>query len=443
MTDTETTNDRTDEPEERPASHAWLVWGLIVVASLIAIASALNVWVQRQLLDTDEWVAVSDELLEDDEIRAALSAFLVDELYDSVDVSAELEEKLPEDWKGLAGPVSAALRGPATDGVDSLLNTSAARATWSEVNRTAHAALVAILKDEVGDSISTADGTVTLDLGELVRKLGEQLGLSSDLLDKIPQDAGQIVIAQSDQLAAAQRAVAVIEFLSVFLFVLVVGLYAGAVYAAKDRRRETLRNVGIAVALSGLVVLVLQRISISLLIDAFADAPNSGETVGRATAVGTALLRDIAMTGLAMGLLIAFYAALSGPSRVALRCRKAIAPVLNAGPLAVWSSAAVVFLILTYLVPGTAADRWIPALVTIGLFVTGVEMLRRQVAEEHPDASLSESWENLRQRLLSLRSGSGAKKGVDEVERLHRLHQDGVLTDEEFDQAKQHALSHA
>ena len=76
----------------------------ILLAALIGFVSALTVWVKRQALETDKWVATSSRLLEDDEIRGALSVYLVDQLYSNVDVAAELQQSLPPEVKPLAGP---------------------------------------------------------------------------------------------------------------------------------------------------------------------------------------------------------------------------------------------------------------------------------------------------------------------------------------------------
>ena len=94
---------------------------MIVLASVIAIGASLNAWLNRQLLDTDNWVEASDEMLDDPAVRAALSTYLVNELFSYVDVSAQLEDRLPDSLQVLAGPISQALRQPAIDGVDRLL----------------------------------------------------------------------------------------------------------------------------------------------------------------------------------------------------------------------------------------------------------------------------------------------------------------------------------
>ena len=238
-----------------------LVWILIVAASVIAVASVLTLWVHRQMLDEDSWKKASAELIEDPAVRSTLSVYLVDELYGNVDVAGDLEQRLPEALQPLAGPVAGALRQPATDAVERLLETPAVQQLFIEASSLAQQKLVNVVEDKTGHGISTGDGEVTLDLGQLVEQLGTELGLSGALVDRIPPDAGVITIMQSDQLAEAQTAVKVLRVLSAALLVLVLALYALAVYLAVGERRRTLRNVGWALILVGLVVLVARRLT--------------------------------------------------------------------------------------------------------------------------------------------------------------------------------------
>ena len=55
-------------------------WVLIVVATIVALGASLDVWVKRQALDTNNWVATSSTMLENDQIRQALAAYLVNQL---------------------------------------------------------------------------------------------------------------------------------------------------------------------------------------------------------------------------------------------------------------------------------------------------------------------------------------------------------------------------
>src|SRR3954468_4362673 len=98
-----------------------LVWALIVAASLLALASILTTWVHRQMLDEQSWKEASADLMADPQVRQAVSVYVVDELYGSVDVHAGLEERLPPELKPLAASAAGALRQPATKAVDRLL----------------------------------------------------------------------------------------------------------------------------------------------------------------------------------------------------------------------------------------------------------------------------------------------------------------------------------
>ena len=51
-------------------------------------------FLERQLLDTDEWVDTSTELIENEEINTALQQFLVDELFANVDVQGQFASRL-------------------------------------------------------------------------------------------------------------------------------------------------------------------------------------------------------------------------------------------------------------------------------------------------------------------------------------------------------------
>src|SRR3954454_10290286 len=110
----------------------WLPWALVVVAAVIGLVSALNVWVTRQALNTDNWTKSSSQLLADPEIRGALSVYLVDQIYDNVDVSEVLAERLPPNAKALAVPLAAALEQPAVRTANALLARPRVQALWEQ-----------------------------------------------------------------------------------------------------------------------------------------------------------------------------------------------------------------------------------------------------------------------------------------------------------------------
>ncbi len=422
-----------------------LVIGLIIFTAILMLATALGTWVRRQTLDTDTWVATSTRVLDDPTVRTALSQFLVNQLYQSVDVGAQLQAKLPPDLQGLAGPLAGALREPATQAVDYLLGTSQFRTVWEEINRRAHATVVRILENKTRAGLSTANGNVTLDVSQLLHQLGTQLGLPSGVLDKIPASAGQLTIAKSDQLQAAQKAVEVLKFLTVFLFLAVFALFALAVYLAEGWRRVALRDVAIAIIVVGLVLAIVQRVVGNYIVNSVVSQPANRPPVRAIWLIGTELLRDMSRNIAAVGIAILLYAILTGPSRAAVRVRHFIAPALVGRPVILWVGAAVVFLLLVLWGPLPVLETWYGFLVGAVFFALGVEMLRRKCVQDlaaEPPREAPTPRSPWRWRPSSTDPGTAgvARTDVDQLERLQQLHVSGALTDEEFEAAKRSAL---
>ncbi len=360
-----------------------LVWALIVVASLIALGSILTTWVHRQMLDNQSWTDASAQLIENAEVQNALSVFLVNELYDNVDVGAGLQERLPANLKPLAPSVAAGLRQPATDAVKRLLEAPRVQQLFINASSLAQQKLVNVLEDKTGHGISTGDGVVTLDLGDLVTEIGTELGLPASALSKIPPDAGVITVMRSDQLSAAQTAVNGVRVLSAGLFVLVFALYALAIYLARGERRATLRDVGFALVLVGLTVLVVRRVAGNEAVDALTSP--QGEAAGQqAWLIGSAILSQIGWAAILYGAIVVAASIFAGPTVHATRVRGRVAPVLNERPGIAWAAVGAVFLLLI-LWGGTHALRTWWGIVFLGaLLALGVVALRHQTQQEFP-----------------------------------------------------------
>ena len=360
-----------------------LVWTLIVVASLIGLGSILTTWVHRQMLDNQSWQDASAQMIENPEVQNALSVFLVNELYDNVDVASGLEQRLPANLKPLASPVAAALRQPATDGVKRLLEAPRVQQLWVNASALAHQKLVNVLENKTGHGISTGNGDVTLDLSQLVTELGTDLGLSPSALAKIPPNTGVITVMRSDQLSAAQAAVQSVRVLSTGLLVLVLVLYALAIYLARGERRQTLRNIGFAFILVGLIVLVVRRVAGNVAVDALTSPPS--EAAGhQAWLIGSEILSQIGWATILYGAIAVAGSVFAGPTATATSLRGRVAPVLNERPGIAWAAVAAVFLLLV-LWGGTHALRTWWGIVLLGaLLAIGVVALRHETLREFP-----------------------------------------------------------
>ena len=414
---------------------------LLLLASVLLLGTAADVWVKRQVLSTPKWVAASDKILANPKVQDALATYIVDEIYSNVDVQKELAEKLPEGWKGIAGPIAAGIRTPATSAVDKILSSDQVAKIWHTVNEKAHQTLVNVLEDKTKIG-STKDGKVTLDVGEIVRIVGTDLGLPSSVMDKVPSNVGQITIFESSSLATIQKAVKVLNILGPVLFVVIVALYSLAVWLARGRRRLTLRNVGWSIIVVGILLITIRRVTGNYVESIISNAQYS--VAGKIIfGILSELLFDTAWVLISWGAIIVAGMLIIGPSRIAVWARRTVAPLFNAEPIIFWVSAAVLYLLVLFFVPSPALRLWWSVII-IGIVVAlGLEFLRRRSIVEFPEAhldieldgvkeSVSKSWSSVKSRFAHNSSGDH----VEQLQKLSELHSSGALSDEEFAAAK-------
>lgn len=369
--------------EPRVAKRGRWAVALVVLGCVLVLLSTLNSWVERQALDTDAWVDATGEMLEDDDIRTALSVYLVDELYEAISVEDAIASALPGDFDGLASILAGAIRQPASDAVDRLLATSEVQQLWRDANRAAHSTLIAVIEDDTGDVLSAAGGRVSIDLGALVAALGERIGLDGSRLESLPEDAGVIVLFESDELDLVQDAVVAVKRLSTLMFIAVVALFCGAVYLSGDRRR-TVRDIGIGISLVSILVLLTRTLGLDALVDSLRRASDD-EPARSVLDIGSSLLRQIALAQLVLGLFLVALAFMVGPRSPARALRAFAAPVLRHGVAAVVGVGLVLLAVLVWIKPGgPISGRWV-ALGFAALCFAGVAWVQRVAVAEFPD----------------------------------------------------------
>ena len=438
------------------------VTALLVAAGVLTFFFVLASWVNRQVLDTDEWTKTSSELLEQESVRNALATYLVDELYANVDVQGELRAQLPGAAKGLAGPAAGGLREFADRAANRALEGPRVQALWEQLNRAAHEQFVKIVKDEGGAVVSTTGGEVTLELRPIVEQVAQRVGVAG-LADKLPPDAGQLTVLRSDQLDAAQDGADLLEALVVVFLVLGLALYGLALYLARGRRRETLRAIGLIFVIVGVLVLVMRSILGGVVVDALAKTASVEPAAEDVWSVGTSLLAEIAGNLIVNGIIILVVAWVAGATRPAVALRRATAPYMRDRPELAYGLVALLYLLMVAWGPTRAFRQpWSLLLIAV-LLAIGVEALRRQTAREFPDARLAEgeglgdAWRRMRDsvsgRISDVRSSSAGRRGnpesgattsddpqLDRLERLGSLRERGILSDAEFERQKSQIL---
>lgn len=413
---------------------------LVVLGVLLAVLSLLAGYIRFQGLDTETVEGTAGDLIADDEIREQVAASLVEQLYANVDVAAELEERLPPDQQGLAGPVAAGLREFADRAAIRMLERPRVQALWVNTVTRAHTQLINVLEDETGP-LSTEDGSVVLDLQPLVIQLGERVAVVGDVTERLGPDAGRVEIMEATQLETAQDLTQLLKTLGTWLWLLPLALWGIALWIARGRRRSILRTIAIGTILAGLLVLVVRRITGSFLVEELVPSTAVQPAVQDAWDILTAQLRDGGLTFLGLGVIVLVAVWLVGPSASGVSVRRGLAPYL-ARPEIAYGVAGALFLLLLWWSPTVQTTR-VQLMVAAALVLAlGVELLRRQTAREVPAPPPLDPGGSLRRGVGRLRGRTAEDDRLLALERLGRLRGQGVLTDEEFAAEKAQLVRH-
>jgi hypothetical protein len=435
-------------------SRARRIWVRLIlgVATLLAVFAIFAIWANRQLMNPTNWSRTSTALLQKETIRTALSGYLIDQLYANINVPAQLKSGLPTQLRPLAGPLSGALHGVAEQGAERALATPAVQNIWRKANHAADQALVAIVNGG-GARVQIQGGTVSLNLRQIVADLAQRLGLPAGIAAKLPPSVANLKVVSSSQLGLVRNMAKALHALAVWLTVLVLALYALAVFLASGYRRRTLMWVGLSLVFSGLLVLVGRKVGQGQLVSAITSDASIEPAANDAYSVATSLLVQVAGAAIIIGVPVVLSAWFAGPARWAVAGRRFLAPHFRERPgLAYWMTAGLLALVFIWGPIPATRNPWSMLLFTALAFV-GTHILRDQIAGEFPDAeavSIHDSIQGYahamgervsRARAAMAPAASYGPSKAAEIERLAALHDRGAINDEEYAAAKRDLLS--
>jgi hypothetical protein len=430
---------------------------LVALASILAFLAIFTSWVDRQALDTNQWVDTSGKLLEDKAISDAVATYAVDQLYANVDVSAVVKQRLPSGLQQFSSPLAAGIRQFATQAAQQAIQSPRAQQAWRDANRIAHTQLVSILKGN-NETVSSQNGKVVLNLRPLVLQLADRIGLKKKLNQKLPPDVGQLQVADSTDLDTARTVTKLIEGLSWLFTFGSLALFALAAYLAKGRRWMVMLGYGLGLVAAGLAAIAVRSALKGLFVDSLAKTDAANEPARHAWDIGTALLHSISITVVIYGILFVLAGFLASPSAYAVGIRRALAPSLRDRRELIWSifGAAALFGLIAW--PPTGTRQLVLTLLLIALAGVGLEALSRKTLVEFPGAQRGDWMQSMRERARRTSTEAGRRIGsavrgltdddrhpddakLDRLERLGELKEKGVLTATEFRQEKKKVLS--
>ncbi len=361
--------------------HPRLVVALLIVATLLSVVGIFSVWINRQALNTDNWVNTSTKLLQNKDIQGQLAIYLSNQLTENVNIKEELQKALPPKLAPLAGPAAGALEQLAPQIAEKALERPKVQELWASANRAAHEALLKVI-DGGGRALSTSGGEVTLNLGALLGQISEKLGVGGKIAEKLPPEAGQITVLKSSQLSTIQSIAKLIRRLPIVLAILMILLYGLAIYYAGSRRREALRSVGICLLIAGVLTLILRGFVGKEVVDALAKSESVKPAVEAVWSIGTSLLVTVATSVIAFAILLIAAAWLVGPTRIAAQLRRQAAPYVKEHRGGAYTVAGLVFLALIAWAPIHAFGTLLGIILFAVLFAFGTELICRQILRE-------------------------------------------------------------
>jgi hypothetical protein len=302
-------------------SHPVAVVVLLCFAVLAGTVAIGALWANQQLLSTSSWVSVSGHLLESKSVRHRVAQFLGEELVDQTEsqLGAAGQEEIAES-------VMPRLRANGTRLAEQAMKTKQFKAIWLTANRSAHHALLRVLDEEGGGGEEAVVVNLTpalRQLADLVEEEGAADGIwATNLASLVPPGAARIKILEAQELNRAQDVVRVIRDLTAPAIIVTLGLYAIVLFIGWRRLGRTLVGIGLALAATGGLALLLRSLAGSQIIDQLIVGGRDEGAADAAWGIVTSKIADLAGIAIGIGAVIVLLVAAVAVFRVATAQRE-------------------------------------------------------------------------------------------------------------------------
>lgn len=242
---------------------------LSTVGMLSLVAFSYAHWIERQLLTTDNYVALMAPLPKNNEVASALGSYTVDSLFAKTDLQNKITQALPDRAAFLAPTLTERLDARLTTATTNIVKSDQFQSIWTDANRAAHQRLMDRARGT--KTPPKIDTNFDLDLSGIRDKINAKLGTEIQPLFQQPdgsvkQKAVDLNVKIDLKLDKFSHAVKSVDFVNnVFCLLALAALLAGLVLS--QRRRRLL----MVLSLTLLVIGLLQMIGVKALRPALLD----------------------------------------------------------------------------------------------------------------------------------------------------------------------------
>jgi len=386
---------------------------LIVLGCIVAPVAVLGVWAGNEVSDTGRWVATVEPLIHDPAIQNVLTDKITTEITNRLNVTGTIDQASAQlNDRGLTrissllnsfGPqIASSVTGFIHSTVHRVISGPRVAKLWVRVNTAAHQAVVQVLSGQGNGAISTSNGQITLNLGPFIAVVKQDLvdhGFS--LASNIPPISPTVALFQAKDLGKAQAGYRLITTLKIVLPILALVLLAAGVWVARGRRRALIW-AALGLAASMLVLAIGLLIARSIYLNSVPPSVLPGDAAAAAFDAMVYFIKVGLRVVLAVGLVVAIGAFITGPSRAAIQTRSALKSWLgwirnfgerrgvSTGPVGEWTYAhrrglrigAVALFALIFVFWGHPTGLVVIVLVVLLVLVLGlIELIGRPPAE--------------------------------------------------------------
>jgi hypothetical protein len=307
---------------------------LIAVGILLSVPASVAAWQERVVYNEDEFVAMIDESLEQEEVQTALAQRLTDTLMQELEIRdrigttlTRLEEEGPD---GIPEGI-ALLEGPLTRVSNDAIYRATLRAIQEEplkevrdrLLRAVHRAVIAIIDDDV-EVLQSQNNQVVIDMKPILEAAIVEVGgeRGQNLLERVEldEDAGVIVLFEKQDVKGARlffwwlrQSMPVLPIVALVLLFLAVAI-------SRDRSRTTMIVGGLLVGIMALTILAVS-VAGNIASDAIAKTPEGKEALKAIYDVIVSSFKQQQLFIVLLGVLLAIGGWIFGDSRMAAAIR--------------------------------------------------------------------------------------------------------------------------
>jgi hypothetical protein len=392
---------------------------LIVLGCILAPIAVLGVWANSEVSNTDRWVATVEPLIHDPNIQNALTDKITNSIVQQLDLSGRLNQAAAQlNSKGLtrissllttfSSQIVSSVTGFIHSTVHSVITSPAMVNAWIQVNTIAHQSLVKVLSGQGNGAVTVVNGQIVLNLGPFITAAKQALverGLG--IANSIPNVNPTIALFEAKYLGKAQTGYRLLDRFSWATPILVVLLLGGGVWVARGHRRALIW-AGLGLAASMLVLAIGVEIGRGIYLGSVPSSILPSAAAAAAYDAFDHFIKVSLRVVLLVGLVVAFGAFFTGPSRAAVGTRSGIKSGVDwirhygerrgvsTGPVGVWTYAhrrllrigAVALFALIFVFLGQPTVVTVIVLVILLLLVLGlIELIGRPAAGVEPAAA--------------------------------------------------------